>query len=551
VREVDPDWKSIPYGRPLANQTFHVLDDALGPRPVWVPGQLYIGGSGVARGYWDDESRTRESFVRDPQSGSSIYRTGDLGRYLPGGEIEFLGREDFQVKVQGFRIELAEVEHALLQHPGVRTGVVQLGGEPRGKRHLVAYVVPESPPGPPVDELWDFLKNKLPDYMVPAQFVTLPALPLTANGKVDRDALPSPAKAGAASRTRVEASSRVDRVGAVIREVMELDTLDPTANLLHLGATSIDMIRIANLLERELEFRPSMDAFYAEPTTNGLAALSVTLVPDRASAVEMPATSFIDDPLQRESFKKTQPGLRRDVERRDAVSLEPATFERRPFVERRSVRRFGLKPIPLGRLGELLSCLRQIEHDGQPKYRYGSAGALYPVQTYLYVKAGRVQDLAGGTYYHHPVEHRLVTLSSKVEIDPGVYDRLVNRPIFEESAFAVFFVAEMNAITPMYADHARHLSTVEAGLMTQLLEESGPPLGLGLCQIGSLEFDLIRHLFALQDSHVLLHSLLGGPIEQGDEEDESMRLLRRVQELSPDEAQALLDAHHEDGGDGS
>jgi len=411
-----------------------------------------------------------------------------------------------------------------------------------------------------MDELRTFLKDKLPDYMVPAQFVTLPALPLTANGKVDRDALPSPSAARAPSRSSADIGGRVDRVGAVIREVMDLDTLDPTTNLLHLGATSIDMIRIANLLERELEFRPSMDAFYADPTTNALAALYVSQVPDRLpaapatptqTAAELPGTPFIDDPLQRDAFKKTQPGLRRDVEGRPGVSLAPAAFERRPFVERRSVRRFGLKPILLGRLGELLSCLRQIEEGGKPKYRYGSAGALYPVQTYLYVKTGRVQGLAGGTYYHHPAEHRLVTLSPKVEIDPEIYDRLVNRPIFEESAFAVFFVAETEAITPMYPDRAVHLSTIEAGLMTQLLEESGPPLGLGLCQIGSLEFDVIRHFFALKDSHVLLHSLLGGPIERGgEEEDESTRLLRRVQELSPEEAQTLLEAHREDGGDG-
>jgi SagB-type dehydrogenase family enzyme len=255
---------------------------------------------------------------------------------------------------------------------------------------------------------------------------------------------------------------------------------------------------------------------------------------------------FIDDPVEREAFKQTQPGLRRDVERRPSVTLEPTEFERRLYLERRSVRRFGLKPVLLGRLGELFSCLRQVDDGGRPKYRYGSAGALYPVQTYLYVKSGRVQGLTAGTYYHHPVEHRLVSLSPKVEIEPNVYDRLINRPIFEESAFAIFLITELDAITPMYADRALHLSTIEAGLMTQLLEEIGPSLDLGLCQIGNLEFDTIRHFFALRDSHVLLHSLLGGPIEEGaDDEDESARLLRRVQELSPDEARTLLDAHRD------
>ncbi len=143
IGEVAPEWTSIPYGRPLANQTFAVLDEQLAPRPIWVPGALHIGGSGVALGYWRDEERTAASFPRHPQSGERLYRTGDLGRYLPDGNLEFLGREDFQVKIQGFRIELGEIEAALSHHPAVREAVVVAAGEPRGDRRLVGYVVPE------------------------------------------------------------------------------------------------------------------------------------------------------------------------------------------------------------------------------------------------------------------------------------------------------------------------------------------------------------------------------------------------------------------------
>ena len=207
IKRIDPAWTSIPYGRPLANQTFHVLDDSLEPCPRWVPGQLYIGGKGVAKGYWRDPERTRESFVADPRSGETLYRTGDVGRYLPGGDIEFLGREDLQVKVQGFRIELAEVEHALLQHARVRACAVQLGGEPRGKRFLIGYVVPTSDPGPGAEELRGFLKDKLPEYMLPAQFVALRELPLTANGKVNRQALHAPDAAQPAAPARARSTA--------------------------------------------------------------------------------------------------------------------------------------------------------------------------------------------------------------------------------------------------------------------------------------------------------------------------------------------------------
>ncbi|WP_405432807.1 amino acid adenylation domain-containing protein [Micromonospora sp. NBC_00617] len=154
IGRVDPSWRSIPYGVPLTNQTWHVRDAALRPRPDWVAGELYIGGAGLALGYLGDEARTAERFVTDPSSGERLYRTGDLGRYLPDGTIEFLGREDFQVKIRGHRIELAEVESALLAHPGVGGAIAVVDGDRPLERRLAAVVQPaavEPGPGQPVD----------------------------------------------------------------------------------------------------------------------------------------------------------------------------------------------------------------------------------------------------------------------------------------------------------------------------------------------------------------------------------------------------------------
>ena len=141
VDQVDPTWKSIPYGRPIPHARYHVLDEALEDRPVWVAGELYCSGEGLARGYWRDEARTRERFLQHPRTGERLYRTGDLGRYLPDGNIEFLGRADFQLKVNGYRIEPGEIEAHLTRHPGVRAAVVTAVGE-HDARQLVAYVVP-------------------------------------------------------------------------------------------------------------------------------------------------------------------------------------------------------------------------------------------------------------------------------------------------------------------------------------------------------------------------------------------------------------------------
>jgi len=151
IGDLDPDWPSIPYGRPMRNQTFHVLDAEMSPCPVWTPGQLYIGGIGLAQGYWRAPQRTAAQFVTHPCTGERLYATGDLGRYRPGGVIEFLGREDHQVKIQGHRIELGEVEAALCRHPLIEHAVAVAKGETFGPRRLVAYAVATPCWSPAVD----------------------------------------------------------------------------------------------------------------------------------------------------------------------------------------------------------------------------------------------------------------------------------------------------------------------------------------------------------------------------------------------------------------
>ncbi|MFC5833457.1 amino acid adenylation domain-containing protein [Nonomuraea insulae] len=190
VEEVDPAWKSIPYGRALRGQSFRILDEDGVPVPLGEPGELYIGGDGLARGYLGDPEQTAARFAVHSRLGERLYRTGDLGRWRSDGTIEFLGRVDRQVKIRGHRIELGEIEAVLAREPGVRVCVAATVRGSDGRPRLVAYVVGKEPLSE--ERLTAALRERLPSYMVPARLVILDRLPVTANGKVDHAALPDP-----------------------------------------------------------------------------------------------------------------------------------------------------------------------------------------------------------------------------------------------------------------------------------------------------------------------------------------------------------------------
>jgi amino acid adenylation domain-containing protein len=527
ITQIKPSWTSIPYGKPLLNQQWHILTPSLDPCPVWVPGHLYIGGVGLAKGYWRDAAKTAASFITHPHTGECLYRTGDIGRYLPDGNIEFLGREDFQVKVQGYRIELGEIETTLEQHPAVRATAVVAQGETHSEKRLVAYVVLQEQQATDQLSLRSFLQGKLPAYMVPTSIVFLDALPLTANGKVDRSQLQARSEPSTVSTPSVPAlppvrSAMIEQLTRIVSDVLQLEQLDPTMNLLELGASSLEMIRIMNRLEKELHFRPQFSEFYTQPTIQGL-GLSYErhhqpqqLAESSGQETKKRIFEILIDPAEREAFKQRQLGLRggKDGDQGSLslplIGTAPEEILQERYAQRSSQRRFGTQLLPFTTLSAWLENLRGVSVEGKPKYLYASAGGLYPVQTYLYSKADRIEGLAAGYYYYHPLTNRFIQLSSETQFPRNTYF-WINQPVFDEAAFALFFVAQMQAITPIYGEMSRDFCFIEAGLMAQLLEMSAPREQLGLCQIGGLDFEPLRPLFALEESHTFLYSLLGGP----------------------------------------
>ncbi|MDA0703296.1 MAG: amino acid adenylation domain-containing protein [Proteobacteria bacterium] len=376
VGAAESGWSSVPYGRPLANQDVRILDHRFAPRPPWAVGEIHIAGIGVAQGYWGDAERSAERFVTHPETGETLYRTGDLGRYRPGGVIEFLGREDRQVKIGGFRIELGEVEEVFKRHPAVAEAVVEPVGPDRARSRLIAYLVAEQ----------------------------------GGEGKAVADSAP--------------------------------------------------------------------------------------VSPDLA-------------------YKMGRPGLRKDLDGRPAIALPLEGGEGMPLaamLRRQSYREFLPTPAPLADLARLLDalCARPLPGARLPKLAYASGGSLYPVQAYLSIRPGRIEGLPGGLYYLDPDRRSLVLLSDRPAAEDihGAY----NRGFVSESAFDLFLTADPDVVAKLYPDLARDSCLLEAGAISQLLQDRAPACGFGLCAIGSVVFEGLRRDLGLGDGHIVLHALIGGPI---------------------------------------
>ena len=527
IDNIDPSWKSIPYGRPMQNQRFYVFDDLIELRPVWVPGELYIGGYGLADGYWHNEERTEQYFITHPNTGERLYKTGDIGRLHKNGYIELLGRSDYQVKIRGYRIEPEEIESVLTQHPKVSKAVVMSPDISKGKNHLTAFVLQKNNEQITEEELYTFIRNQLPEYMLPSNLVIVDQFPLSENGKLDRQALGMITSETEMNLINLnDSKENLNTIINIAEEVTDIKGIEPNNQIINLGATSIDVIRFINRIEQKFGIRLNVDEIYGAKDFYHLSEILDNKIKKASSSLKSAMSVeknqknsasdiFLKDPADREKFRNSLRGLRKDLEDKEFLTLPDTNIDSGLFnklFKRQSHRHYKKEAIPLEDLAKLLKCLMGRKENGGYKYFYGSAGKLYPVQSYLFVKSKRVNGIEAGIYYYHPLKHQLIRFSSGSGFPGEIYTPLINRPIFDEAAFAVFMIADLSAILPMYGEKSMHYATLEAGLMTQLLEENASKCNIGLCQIGELDFNTIRSYFNLNNDHVLIHSLLGGRI---------------------------------------
>jgi acyl-coenzyme A synthetase/AMP-(fatty) acid ligase len=284
----DAEERVVPIGHPVANTQIYVVNEALEPVPTGSPGELLIGGIQVGRGYWNRPELTSERFLADPFSdvpGARLYRTGDLARRREDGSFEFLGRIDHQVKIRGNRIELGEIEAILCEHPAIRQAVVVPRGDDASEVQLVAYVAGPARGMPAPTDLRQHLSKRLPEYMVPAVYVVLEAIPLSPNGKVDRKALPEPpAQAGTGARTDLEPlrTETEQLVAGIWREVLGRPDIGGEDNFFDLGGHSLMALRVLNRLNAQLGTSHRLRLLFEHTTLRALAAALTPLEEEEA-----------------------------------------------------------------------------------------------------------------------------------------------------------------------------------------------------------------------------------------------------------------------------
>ncbi|MFN6484869.1 MULTISPECIES: non-ribosomal peptide synthetase [unclassified Nostoc] len=280
ITEVNLTTKTVPLGKSIANTQVYILDNNLHLTPIGIKGEIYIGGAGLARCYMQHPELTADKFIPNyfsPQPGARLYKTGDLGRYLPDGTIEFIGRSDYQVKIRGFRIELTEIEAVLRQHPSVKEAVIVAPDLELGQKYLAAYVVPSQESSYQVDELRSYLRTKLPDYMLPSTFIMLKALPLTPSGKIDRQALPALDQVRPETAKFVAPRTPIEEVlGGIWSEILGIKQVGIHDSFFDLGGHSLLATQVASQVREAFQVELRLRSLFETPTIAGLAELIET-----------------------------------------------------------------------------------------------------------------------------------------------------------------------------------------------------------------------------------------------------------------------------------
>lgn len=514
VTDVAEDWDSIPYGRALSGQSVHILNADLEVAPPGVTGGIFIGGLGLADGYFADDEKTKAAFVTHPRTGARLYRTGDLGRCRADGVIVFQGRADDQIKINGYRVELGEVRQKLVAYPEVKECLVipYARGKSMGLAAFFQGRLSEA-------TVRAHAEATLPAYMVPDRWVFLDRFPLTPNGKIDRKALLANMDQDNDTAVDKAPGNLAQTVCEMVGDVLKRAPATMGDNLVSLGAGSLELIALANRIEALTGTRPALTSLAQSIEMPDLVALVASVLPRTGATapanIDAEGTALarwlsrnptISDPLERQLFKARRS---RPVAVK-ALALPQTDFM--PVAQRQSHRAYGQTPVALEVLAGLLQVLarRGPETGGHPT---GSAGGLFPVQAHLIVPEDGVAGLEPGVYAYEAQAHSLRLTHGTVPDDFSMLS-MGNGDWLGSARFIVCFVLDLDAIAPLYDTSSLSFGLIETGAICQLLETRAAQVNLGLCQIGDLPERRMSEVLGLSDNEVFLHALAGGePID--------------------------------------
>ncbi|MCS4300952.1 non-ribosomal peptide synthetase [Chryseobacterium sp. BIGb0232] len=539
VKALEEDWTSIPYGYPLSNQQFYVLDESGRPCPTFVKGKLHIAGKGLATEYWGREDLTQKAFYIHPTLHIRLYDTGDYGQYIENGMIEFLGRKDDQLKINGYRIEIAEIQMAFQQCNPALDPVILSIGEKAAHKKLVAYVKSDADTFSESDFKKQLAKY-LPPYFIPDSIIPLKNYPVTANGKIDRNALIRQAAEQTSSRaekpdtgkeTTHSKNGSIHPVLKVVREVFDLPELNEQDQFSELGVSSMDIIRLANQLETHFLDRPTVGDMvrlssvaelieyylaknirFEELEETGNHSVSPQFLLYTAEQMKyLSGLPFIDQLEPRQSYKKSRIAQRTALSSDNRISLADSPTPDIYSAWRKSYRTFIDRAVSFEEFKGYLNLCSAQSMDQNVRFNYASSGGIYPVQIYVTVFRDKVEHVKEGYYYFDPYNQELILVSHENIISATQLN--FNHNWLDQGAFAVHMIADMEAIYPIYNKESLRFSMLEAGFISQLLEAEGVHYNIGACQLGGYDFEQIRANLNLSIQHFYLHTLIAGAID--------------------------------------
>ncbi|MCC5438880.1 non-ribosomal peptide synthetase [Clostridium botulinum] len=611
ISNIKDEWRSIPYGMPLANQKIYILNYKQEVCPIGVQGEIFIGGIGLAKGYMNDIEKTKAAFIKHDNLGW-LYRTGDIGKLHKEGYIEFFGRIDHQVKIRGYRIELGEIEKCLLDFPQIESAIVIDRIDSKGSKYLCAYFVSDIEISS--YELRKHLEMKLPSYMIPAHFIRLNQLPLTANGKINKVELNNyPIPINKIKQVDKPTNEIEFKLVEIWKEVLEVNDISINDDFFELGGNSLHIQRIKNRIKKVFGVEVSIKSLFSSHTIKDIAE---NLFGNMTSSVNSNSTNVLGNSIDvvyywspttqwkldenrivinsnsyegiapylfPKLYFKAQSGITikdifkdfKDVDREELNNFIKVLIENKVLIsglqsateifstqrmlfknkyseeihynadvyyqfknkqlnraysiegmdkvyltnnykypksisERRSYRKFKEnKQIEFETFSALLSTFKHKLVNDEIMYYYASAGGLYPIDIYLYIKEGRVSGIKGGLYYYSPSESSINLLNEEVmNLEAAHY--FGNKQIAKSSAFSVFFVYNAEANMPKYDTNGYYYALLDCGIMVGTLTQVAELLNIGLCSIGSLDFSKISKGFNLNENQLLIHTVEAG-----------------------------------------